>query len=53
MEKRKPTEAQKSFASDISKLLDVYPDEETFKGYSDFIDYYRKAFYDEKKKRWE
>lgn len=41
----RPTDNQKRFAYAISELLDVYPEEETFDAYDEFISYYRREFY--------
>ena len=43
---RPPTSRQKRFADAISKELEVYPEDETFKAYEDFISYYKNDFYD-------
>jgi len=46
-----PTTRQRRFAEAISKELDVYPENETFDAYKDFISYYKDDYYDRKKGR--
>ena len=49
MKDRKPTQKQIEFAKAISNALDVYPEDETFDAYNEFIAYYRRDFYEAKR----